>query len=163
MCAPVALQRPPQLPLYGAMRIIGHSPEAALGSLPRQVLRDLILLRDFFEGRDKALRELFGVTLRRSHLRDALIRTALIEFGSNRLRRVSFYQAECRNLASRSSIQEEIRNLAMLRVFVTRPDPENHSAILVVPTQRLVTFYSRSMTSLAEEVGKIFKARHDLS
>jgi hypothetical protein len=141
----------------------GPTSEAVPGSLPPQVLRDLVLLRDFFEARDKAMQSLFGVTLRRSHLRDALIRGVLIEFGYGRLRHVSFYQAQCAALAGRSSVQEEIRNLVGLRVLLTRPDPENVSALLVAPTTSLVTFYSERMTSLAEEVDKIFVARRDVS
>ena len=139
----------------------GPYSEAAPGSLPRQALSDLILLRSFYSARDRALRGLFGAGLRRNQLRDEIVRLCLIEFGHDRIRRVSFYQSEFRNLASRSSIQDEIRTLAALRLLVTRPDPANRSAVLVAPTKGTVAFYSNSVALLADDVRQIFVSRQE--
>ena len=137
--------------------------EAVPGSLPRQVLIDLMLMREFLNARDVALHDLLGVPLRRSALRDELLRACVIEFGFGRLQRVSYYQERCSAFGSGSTVKHEIRMLAEIRILVTKQDPDNLRALLVVPTNRLVRFYSKAMQSLAQEVQTLFIRRAEMS
>ena len=131
--------------------------EAEPGSLPRQTLVDLMLMRDFFGARDAALHHLFGRSLKRSALRDEIIRSCVIEFGLGRIHRISYYQVHCSDFGSDTSIKNEIRTLVNLRVFFARRDPENAKALLVSPTTRLISFYKNTMSSLVEDIeGMLF-------
>jgi hypothetical protein len=145
------------------MALRGPFAEAEPGSLPRQVLIDLILMRDFLDARQRAFYALFGRPLKHSALRDELIRSCVIEFGLGRSHRISYYQHHCAAFGSASAVLREVHTLKGLRVLVTKQDPENLTALLVLPTARLIDFSANKMTSLVDDITLIFLRRSQMS
>jgi hypothetical protein len=130
----------------------GIAQEAPPGSLEAGPLNDLIVLRQFELNRDKVLARLFGVKLRRSRLREEMLRILVIEFGLGHTRQVSFFIKECKALGSASAVRLEISRLCSLGLTILRDDPEDARSARVVPTQKIISFYNTQMPRISPEL-----------
>ena len=135
--------------------------EASPGAIDPELLRDLTILHEFFENRALLLEQLLGGTLPRSPVREFIIRLSVIEMGHGRVRTVFFYQREGRLLAGSSVFKTEIMRLADRGALVLRSDPKRPRARLVVPTERLVAFYSTQMPRLKAAIREVFGTSPD--
>jgi hypothetical protein len=128
--------------------------EASLGSLDAGPLNDLIVLSQFELNRDKLFAKLFGTRLRRSRLREELLRTILVEFGLKRVRPINFYKRTLSDLGSATAIRMEIDLLACLKLLVVKNHPTNARQSQVVPTVKMIAFYNSEMPRIAPELQK---------
>ena len=119
---------------------------APAGSLPPDVLADLVALRNFLEGRDRALEVLIGRKLPRSHLRDELIRMVVIEFGFDRSRTIADYQKACAHLGGHAAVRGELHLMG-------------ESGLVMFMPQKRAEWYSTQMPRLMDEVRKFVEAR----
>ena len=129
------------------------------GSLNAEILADLQVYREFMDDRDRALVSLYGKRLLRSQLRDDLVRAVLIQFGNDQIRNISFYQKTLSHLGSQSVIRTEVLNLVGFGLFLFRDAPADRRSALVVPTQRLVDWYSTHMPALYDELRRFMTVR----
>lgn len=132
---------------------------AEAGSLAAEALADLIALRKFVEARDNALESLLGGTLKRSPIRDELMRLIVIEFGFGRVRNVAFYTRTCAHVDNSSEVERELYLLDELRVVILTPGGKDGRTLDVVPTKKLVDWYSRVMPPLMEEARLVIESR----
>lgn len=131
---------------------------AKRGTLDPDAHRELIVMQHFLTQRDKAMDELLGMRLRRSRLRDEVIRLVVIEFGHDRAHHLSFYQTACAGLASSFAVRDEIRRLAGLEIVLMMPDPKDHRSVCIEPTQRLIDFYSEEMPRMVHSIRRSMDA-----
>ena len=131
------------------------------GSLAADALADLVVLQEFAQDRDRALQRLFGQRLGRSHLRDELIRLVVIDFGLGQSRSLRAYQKACAPIGSASATREACRMMSDLGLFVLAsvPRDKSRSATLVLPTQRLVDWYSAQMPKMLDQVQLVMERR----
>lgn len=125
---------------------------ATPGTLNDEALEDLITLQGFIEDRYETLQRLIGRRLGRSQLRDELIRMVVIDFGRGVQRNMAAYQRLCLHLGSVSATRGELHLLADVRLFALVVLPDNRRSTLVLPTQRLIDWYSEQMPGLLEQV-----------
>ncbi len=137
----------------------GDGAPATSGSLSAEALADLIALRKFFETRENALELLFGRKLNRSPIRDELMRLIAIEFGFGRNRSFDFYRRTCAHVDSSSEIERELYLLEELAIVILSPSDKDRRTLLVLPSKRLIDWYSRVMPPLMEEVKLVIEAR----
>ena len=114
-------------------------------------LRYLTGLREFADNRDRLLQAFYGVKLKRSYLRDEMIRTVLIEFGHGRYQNIKFYGRQCSHFASLSAVRIETEQMLNLGVF-TVYESANQREIRLAPTQRLIDYYNKVIPALEKEV-----------
>lgn len=132
---------------------------AAPGSLPASAVNDLITLRAFERHRDKLLEQLFGSKMRRSRLREEIIRLAVLEHGLGRSRTTAYYKRECAALGSTTAIRQEIARCVSFQLLILEEDPDDLRAQRVIVTQRLVNWYVSLLPRVNTEFGGIFVIR----
>lgn len=141
------------------MAILSSAEEGAAtaewGSLDPEVARDVALLREFTNDRERIMRKLFGRTLRRSAARDEIIRLVVLAFAKGQILRLSSYVRLCAPYATGPSIRSEVELLVQLGLVLLLPDPAHKRANLLAPTKKLIDFYSREMPRLRDEVERL--------
>jgi hypothetical protein len=135
---------------------------AAAGSMTAVVLADLRIVQSFMTARDQALQGLLGRRSYRNHVREEIIRSVVIEFGSDRVQGISFYQRELANYGSSNAIRDEIRKLVTLGVLFVAPNPADKRATQVFPTRKLVNWYLTVMPRISDEINAIIDRRGKL-
>jgi hypothetical protein len=133
----------------------GNDREAAPGTLSEPALIDLITYRCVEDVRDKTLAELLGRGMRRSRLREEIIRTSAIEFSEGRCQPVSFYRQHCAHLGSSSAIRLELHQLAELGVLIIKDDPEDARVSRVAPSQRTINWCNRANEEVMRKLKKL--------
>lgn len=126
--------------------------EAAPGSLSEPALAGLIALRQFEVIRTLSVHRLLGPSVRRSHLRDCLIRAVLIEHGLGRVQPIAFYRKDCAGHGSGSAIRLELSRMAALGLVLIRDNDLDGRSSRVVPTQRLVDFMTAHVPKLIGQI-----------
>ena len=135
------------------------SERALPGSLHHEAFADLRVYREFLDNRDRAMLGLYGKRLPRSQLRDHLVRAVLIEFGGGHVRNMSFYQKGLAHAGSQSAVRNEIARLVEVGLLVLDQAGDDRRAAEVVPTQKLVDWYSMQLPRLYDEIGQFLALR----
>jgi hypothetical protein len=126
--------------------------EAAPGSVGPQLLRDLLLLRDYMVKRDESLTFLFGYPIRRNPLRLAIMRGAVISLGLERLQPISYYERTYGHIGSRSAIYGEVHALADAGLIILRPSATDGRLQVVAPSERLVSWHADQAESVRDAI-----------
>src|SRR5689334_8337224 len=114
---------------------------AAPGSLSRAAMHDLIVMRAFLRSRHEAFAAFIGSNMRRSILRDEVVRLALLEHALGRSPRLSRFQSELSSFGSKFAVRDEVQRLSRLGALVLGKDTTNARAVVVSPSQRLADWY----------------------
>ncbi len=133
--------------------------EAEEGSLAPGALADLIAVRNFMTARQTALAGLFGRKLPPSFLREELTRAVVIEFGFGRSRTIAHYVGACAAGGSPAEVDSELRLLEELGLVLLPTEGKDPRGGRVVPTKKLIDWYSKTMPRLMEEVSMALEAR----
>ena len=144
------------------MREIDANKPAEPGSLNLEALADLVVMREFLDNRDRLLEKLYGRKLPRSQLRDNLIRSVVIEFGLGHVRHLMFYQKGLLHFGSRTAIRNEVARLESLGLVTMAIGEDDRRTAEVVPTRKLIEWYSTYMPALYVDVRAFLASRDSL-
>lgn len=134
----------------------GTSPPAPFGLLDSAAFRTAVLLEEFFLTRDQALQRGLGRVLKRSPVREQLIRTIILQYAVGLSRHLSFYQEQLADLSGRSSVAAEARLLVDAGLVVLRTDPADKRAQSVLPTVRMIAWYNEETARIREESKRLW-------
>jgi hypothetical protein len=137
----------------------GQGVAAEFDTLDAQAAADIGLLREFTLNRERHMARLFGRTVRRSPLRDELLRLVMLNFAQGALERVATYVRACADFATGPSVRSEIETLVSTGVVVLVRDEMHPRAYLVAPTTRVVAFYNEQMPRLRHELLLLARAQ----
>jgi len=121
------------------------------------LFQDFLKLLRLLEIREASLRAFAGQVATKTPVSGTLLRLVLLELGGGRVQRLSYYQRELRQIASRFAVRAEVHRLASMGILVLQDDPKDARAIRVMATTKLVSWYKKHVCHLASEAHSLFR------
>jgi hypothetical protein len=114
-------------------------------------MHDLMVMRAFIQARHEAFAAFVGVKMRRSVMRDEIVRIALLEHAKGRSPRLSHFQSELAKFGSKFAVRDEILRLSHRGVLVLGKETENGRGVVVRPSQGLADWYETQLPRVKTE------------